>query len=93
LTYHLLPETVLGRPASLYSLVITHSGDVWFANSSANALVRYAPARATYTFYQLSASYGGLYGLALDSSGQLWFTIDGTAVNYIGVMPSQVHGS
>jgi virginiamycin B lyase len=85
--------TVLGRPASLYSLVITHSGDVWFANSSANALVRYSPARATYTFYQLSTSYGGLYGLALDSSGQLWFTIDGTAANYIGVMPSQVHGS
>ncbi len=80
---------VLGRPASLYGLVITPGGDVWFANSGANALVRYSPANATYTFYQLSTSYGGLYGLALDSSGQLWFTIDGTSANYIGEMSSQ----
>jgi virginiamycin B lyase len=84
---------VSGRPASLYGLVITPGGNVWFANSSANALVSYSPTTATYTFYQLSTSYGGLYGLALDSSGQLWFTIDGTSANYIGQMSSQVRGS
>lgn len=89
-----IPVPVISaHPASLYGLVITPGGDVWFADNGANALVRYAPANATYTFYQLSTSYGGLYGLALDSSGQLWFPIDGTAANYLGEMSSQVDGS
>ena len=80
---------ISGHPAALYGLVVAPGGDIWSANSGANALVRYSPASATYTFYQLSTSYGGLYGLALDSSGQLWFTIDGTAANYIGEISSQ----
>jgi streptogramin lyase len=86
-------SAISGHPAALYGLVVTPGGDIWCANSGANALVRYSPATATYTFYQLTTSYGGLYGLALDSSGQLWFTIDGTTANYIGEMPSQVRGS
>jgi hypothetical protein len=82
-----------GHPAALYGLVSTPGGDIWCANSGANALVRYSPATATFTFYQLSTSYGGLYGLALASTGQLWFTIDGTAANYIGEISSQVRSS
>jgi streptogramin lyase len=78
-----------GHPAALYGLVITPGGDIWFANSGANALVRYSPATATYTFYQLSTSYGGLYGVTLDASGRLWFTIDGNAANYIGELSTR----
>jgi streptogramin lyase len=83
---------ISGHPAALYGLIVTPGG-VWFANSGANALVRYSPTTATYTFYQLSTSYGGLYGLALDSTGRLWFTIDGTSANYIGEISSKVRGS
>jgi streptogramin lyase len=82
-----------GHPAALYGLVVTQGGDIWFANSSANALVHYTPATATFTFYQLSTSYGGLYGLALDSSVRLWFTIDGNSANYIGEISTQGKGT
>jgi virginiamycin B lyase len=76
-----------GHPAFLYGLVVTHNGDVWFANNGANALVRYEPTAATYTFFQLSASSGGLYGLTLDPTGRLWFTTSGSSTNVIGEMP------
>ena len=84
---------ISGHPAALYGLVVAPGGDIWCANSGANTLVRYLPAMVTYTFYQLSTSYGGLYGLALNSSGQLWFTIDGPTANYIGEVSSQIRGS
>jgi streptogramin lyase len=84
---------ISGHPAALYGLVVTPRGDIWFANSGANALMRYSPATATYTFYQLSTAYGGLYGLALDSAGQLWFTIDGTSANYIGELFTREKGT
>ncbi len=76
-----------GHPAFLYGLVVTHNGDVWLANNGANALVRYVPDAATYTFFQLSASSGGLYGLTLDPAGTLWFTASGSSANFIGEMP------
>jgi virginiamycin B lyase len=76
-----------GHLPFLYGLVVTRNGDVWFANNGANALVRYAPAAATYTFFQLSASSGGLYGLTLDPAGRLWFTSSGSSTNVIGEMP------
>jgi streptogramin lyase len=82
-----------GHPAALYGLVITPGGDLWFANSGANALVHYAPATATFTLFQLSTSYGGLYGVTLDMTGNLWFTIDGNAANYIGELSTQDKGT
>jgi virginiamycin B lyase len=82
-----LPVPVMsGHPPFLYGLVVAHNGDVWFANNGANALVRYVPDAATYTFFQLSASSGGLYGLTLDPAGHLWFTASGTSVNAVGEM-------
>ncbi len=77
---------ISGHPPFLYGLVVAPSGDVWFANNGANALVRYAPAAATYTFFQLSASSRGLYGLPLDPAGHLWFTASGTSANAVGEM-------
>jgi streptogramin lyase len=44
---------ISGHPAALYGLFIAPGGDIWFSNSGANALVRYSPANATYTFYLL----------------------------------------
>jgi streptogramin lyase len=78
--------TISGHPPFLYGIVVTPSGDVWFANNGANALVRYTPGKATYTFFQLSASSGGLYGLTLDPAGHLWFTASGTSANAVGEM-------
>ncbi len=75
---------ISGHPPFLYGLVVAPSGDVWFANNGANALVRYTPAVATYTFFQLYASSGGLYGLTLDPAGTLWFTASGSSANYVG---------
>jgi len=82
-----LPVPVIsGHPPFLYGLVVAHNGDVWFANNGANALVRYVPDAATYTFFQLSASSGGLYGLTLDPAGHLWFTASGTSASAVGEM-------
>src|SRR5207244_4229854 len=82
-----LPVPVMsGHPPFLYGLVVAHNGDVWFANNGANALVRYVPDAATYTFFQLSASSGGLYGLTLDPAGHLWFTASGSSANAVGEM-------
>src|SRR6266567_633480 len=77
---------ISGHPPFLYGIVVTYNGDVWFANNGANALVRYVPDAATYRFFQLSASSGGLYGLTLDPAGHLWFTASGTSANAVGEM-------
>jgi len=77
---------ISGHPPFLYGIVVTHNGDVWFANNGANALVRYAPEAATYTSFQISASSGGLYGLTLAPAGDLWFTASGTSANAVGEM-------
>lgn len=78
--------TVSGNTASLYRIVVTSKGEVWFVNNGDNALVRYSPASATYTFFQISTSSGGLYGLTLDQAGTLWFTMSGTPANAVGEM-------
>jgi hypothetical protein len=39
------------------------------------------------TFFQLPLPYSGLFGLAADAAGRLWFTAGGgQQANYIGVM-------
>jgi virginiamycin B lyase len=78
--------TMSGNSAVLYGLVVAHDGDVWFVNSGADVLVRYAPGKATYTFVQLSLPSGAPFGLALDATGKLWFTAAGSSTNYIGVV-------
>jgi virginiamycin B lyase len=77
----------LGSSQGMYQDVIGSDGTVWFACSGANALVRYSPSSGQYTFYQLPQSGSVPYGLALDSSGHLWFTGDGMP-NYIGELQS-----
>jgi virginiamycin B lyase len=78
--------TVAGRSAALYGLVVAQNGAVWFANNAAAALVRYSPNDASFTFFQLSRSPGGLYGLTLDAAGTLWFTLSGSSTNVVGSM-------
>ncbi len=73
-----------GNLAALYRLVVTHDGEVWFADNGANALVRYTPGGDTYTFFQLPASSSGLYGLTRDSAGRLWYTTSGPSTNAVG---------
>jgi virginiamycin B lyase len=75
--------TLLGSPQGMYQDVVASDGSVWFACSGVNALVRYMPDHGRYMFYQLSRPATIPYGVALDRSGTLWFTGDGTP-NYIG---------
>jgi virginiamycin B lyase len=77
---------VAGHPAALYQLVVTPKGDIWFVNNGADALVRYVPGTAGYTFFRLDLPASAPYGLALDPAGRLWFTADGSSANYIGEM-------
>ncbi len=75
---------VAGRPAALYAVVVARTGDVWFVNNGADALVRYAPDKAAYTFFQLSLPSSAPYGLTLDKAARLWFTAAGSSDNLIG---------
>ncbi len=77
---------VAGHPAALYGLVVAHDGAVWFVNNGADALVRYSPKDASYTFFQLSPPSSAPYGLTLDSAGRLWFTASGSSANTVGEM-------
>jgi virginiamycin B lyase len=78
---------VSGNLAALYRLVVANDGEVWFVDNGANALVRYTPGKATYTFFRLPASAGGgLYGLTRDRAGRLWFTTSGQSTNVVGEM-------
>ena len=77
----------LGNPEDLHSVVVTPDGNVWFTSSGTNSLVRYSPKNATFTFFQIPLPYSGLFGLAADAAGRLWFTAGGgQQANYIGVM-------
>ena len=75
-----------GRPPALYELVIDHKDAVWFVDVGANTLVRYAPGKQAFTFFQLSLSSSVPFGLTLDPAGKLWFTAGGSSANYVGEM-------
>jgi len=77
---------IAGNPAALYGLIVAPSGDVWFVNNGAGALVRYSPKDASYTFFQLSLPSSAPYGLTLGPAGRLWFTASGSSANAIGEM-------
>ena len=90
-TKHLteLPVPALrGNPAALYALVIARDNAIWFVNNGANALVRYVPGSTSMTFFQLSSTTGGPYGLTLAANGTLWLTLSGTSTNAVGEMAS-----
>ncbi len=73
-----------GQPAALYAVVVTHNGDVWFADNGAGSLVRYVPGNATFTFFRLPVAAEAPYGLTLDSAGRLWFTSPNPTTNAVG---------
>lgn len=77
---------VSGDSPALYGLVIDHQENIWFVDVGINALVRYAPGKQTFTFFQLSLPSSAPSGLTLDPTGNLWFTAGGSAANYVGEM-------
>lgn len=82
-----LPVPALsGRPPALYELVIDHKDAIWFVDVGANTLVRYAPGKQAFTFFQLSLPSSVPFGLALDPAGKLWFTAGGSPANFVGEM-------
>lgn len=69
-----VPAEPGGTLPSLYAITVTHDGTVWFADNTANALVRYEPITRAFTFFQFSSPSNAPYGLALDMRGFVWFT-------------------
>lgn len=78
--------TTLGSPQGLYGVAVTANGDVWFACSNDNALIRFAPTSSAFTFYQLQTPQSVPYGVALGPDGNLWFTADTAPTNYVGML-------
>jgi virginiamycin B lyase len=75
-----------GKQPALYELAIDHQGQIWFVDVGAGALVRYMPQQHSLTFFQLSLLSSAPFGLALDPTGNIWFTAGGSPANYIGEM-------
>jgi virginiamycin B lyase len=76
-----------GGPEDLHGIVTTPDGDIWFTSSGANALVRYSPGGASYTFFQLPLPGSDPFGLTLDAAGKLWLTAGGgQQADFIGEM-------
>lgn len=80
----------LGPPRGLYTISRASQGDLWFVDNGANALVRYTPGRATFTFYPLSVPACTPYALALDAAGGVWFTAAGGDTSFIGRFTSSL---
>lgn len=78
--------TISGKSAALYGLAVTPDGGVWFVDNGADALVRYAPEKAVFTFFRLSLHSSAPFGLTFDAGGKLWFTASGSSANSIGEM-------
>ena len=75
----------LGTSAGLYAILAGADGAVWFASAGENALIKYVPNKASFTFYSLPQPNSVPFGLALDGSGTLWFTAGGPS-SYVGAM-------
>jgi streptogramin lyase len=84
--------TALGNPSTLYAIATASNGDVWFASSGANALIRYTPQSQTFRFFVLPTPASVPYGVAFDSAGKLWFSADGQPANYVGVLSPALQG-
>lgn len=84
-----VPAAVGGSPAAgLYGIVAAKDGSVWFACSSANALVQYDPDTQFFIFHTLTVPGSVPYGVALDGEGRVWFSADASPRNYVGRMLS-----
>jgi virginiamycin B lyase len=78
--------TRLANNVNLYEVAVATNGDVWAASLGQNAIVRFAPAHASFTLYPLPDAASLPYGLTLDASGQVWFTADRAPINYVGML-------
>jgi virginiamycin B lyase len=78
-----VPTIPQGISAALYAIVSTPNGDIWVANNTANALLRYHPSTALFTVFQFSKPESPPYGLTLDRAGALWFTSTGASVGEV----------
>ncbi len=82
-----LPVPAISRyPPALYELVIDSKDTIWFVDVGSSTLVRYAPGKYSFTFFQLSLPSSAPFGLTLDAAGKLWFTAGGSTADYVGEM-------
>lgn len=81
-----VPTLSGGAPPALYELVIDRQEHIWFVDVGANMLVRYTPEKHSLTFFRLSLPGSAPFGLTLDPTGKLWFTLGGSPANYVGEM-------
>lgn len=78
-----LPEPV-GATTGNYALDVAPDGAVWITSFDANAIIRYAPESATFTFYTLLVPNSVPFGMVVAPDGTVWFTSDGEPNDYIG---------
>lgn len=79
----ILPEPV-GATTGNYALDVAPDGAVWMTSFDANAIIRYTPESATFTFYTLLIPNSVPFGMAVAPDGTVWFTSDGEPNDYIG---------
>jgi virginiamycin B lyase len=80
-----VPSPVSTTP-NLYDILVAADGSVWIADMGQNAITRYTPKTALFTWFALPDASSVPYGLAWDSAGHLWFTADRSPTNYVGVL-------
>jgi virginiamycin B lyase len=79
----LLPATH-GSALNVYGLAAAPDGMIWTASMGQNAIVRYDPAHQSFARLALPDAASVPYGVALDSSGTVWFTADRAPTNFVG---------
>ena len=70
--------TMAGSPVPLMEIASDVHGIIWATSFNANQLVRLDPAIGVFTSYNApstSQGSGGLYGLTITSSGEVWVTV------------------
>ena len=71
---------------NLYDILVGTDGTVWVADMGQDAITRFVPRTATFTWFALPEPSSIPYGLAWDRSGRLWFTADRSPTNYVGML-------
>lgn len=73
-----------GVTSSLMEVVSDAHGQIWATTFAGGQLLRFNPARASFTIYTAPTPHGasgGLYGIAVGSNGDIWITV--TAENLL----------
>lgn len=84
-----VPAIVSGASASgVYGLAVGADGTIWFTDVGDNAVGQFQPSSEQFTFYPIPTAESTPFGLALDSSKNVWFTEGAPGANAVGMLPT-----